>query len=81
MSMQRRCDIFKATDGKWYILLGNFEYAHEEKDCTYYGSFPTYDAAWKELEDHHSNPGGADMDDSGTRLPPKETFKKTWKSW
>jgi hypothetical protein len=30
MSMQRRCDIWKANDQKWYMILGDFEYAEKK---------------------------------------------------
>jgi hypothetical protein len=72
MSTQRRCDIFKAVDGKWYMHLGNFEYAYEPVDCTTYGPFPSEEAALKEL-DNHSNPGGWNSDDSGTCAVPKNS--------
>ena len=39
MSQERQCRIWKATDEKWYVELGNFEYAYESRDCTRYGPF------------------------------------------
>lgn len=69
MSCQRRCDIWKATDGQWYMLLGKFEHAEEEEDCEAFGPFSSEEKAEGELE-NHSNPGGFSTDDSGTRPPP-----------
>lgn len=69
MSTQRRCDIWKATDGKWYLTLGDFEYAERDEDCTTYGPFKDCDAVEDEL-DNHSNPGGSWVDDSGEEAPP-----------
>lgn len=80
MSTQRRCDFWKATDGKWYLLLGNFEYAEDEEDCTCYGPFSSQEAAEKEL-DNHSNPGGWNEDDSGKRPPPKNCRKRSASSF
>lgn len=71
MSQQRRCDIWKATDGKWYLTLGDFEWAEEDSECTTYGPFSTEEDAEGEL-DNHSNPGGSCTDDSGTRQPPEK---------
>ena len=71
MSMSRRCDFFKAVNGKWYVRLGNFEYAHDAEDCTIYGPFDSEQAAEGELE-HHSNPGCSCTDDSGTAPVPKD---------
>ena len=70
MSTSRRCDIYKAKDGKWYMFLGNYEYAWDIEDCTAYGPFADEEAAIKEL-DNHSNPGGWVTDKSGTREAPK----------
>ena len=64
--MQRRCDIFKATDDQWYVLLGNFEYAEETEECTCYGPFVSQAAAEGELE-YHSNPGGYSTNPHGKR--------------
>lgn len=69
MSQQRRCDVWKASDGKWYMTLGNFEYAEEDADCTNYGPFDSLEKAEDEL-DNHSNPGGMSTDESGTMDPP-----------
>jgi hypothetical protein len=69
MSQQRRCDVWKANNGKWYLMLGDFEYAEEESDCTTYGPFNDYDDVELEL-DNHSNPGGQWVDESGEKDPP-----------
>lgn len=71
MSMQRECDIWKASDGRWYMELGDFEYAEEPEDCTIYGPFNTEQQVMVELS-QHSNPGGYSLDDSGTRPPPRK---------
>ena len=71
MSMQRRCDIMRCTDLKWYMILGDFEHAEEIADCSIYGPFETKQQVWKELE-NHVNPGGASTDDTCTLAPPKK---------
>lgn len=71
MSCSRRCDVWKATDGKWYMLLGKFEYA-EDEDCDSFGPFSSEEATHKYRQDNHSNPGAYNMDDSGTRPPPEK---------
>lgn len=70
MSLQRRCDIWLATDKAFYMLLGDHEYAEDSCDCTAYGPFVSEEKAWGELE-FHSNPGGGSVDRSGTRPPPE----------
>jgi len=72
MSCQRRCDIFLATDQNWYMLLGDFEYAEDTCDCTFYGRFSSEEDTLKYLHRAHSNPGGSNTDNSGKRPPPKE---------
>ncbi len=74
MSMSRRCDFFKAVDQKWYVRLGNFEYAHDIEDCTVFGPFETEQAANGELK-YHSNPGGSSTDSSGTAPVPKNVTR------
>tara|TARA_R110002110_G_scaffold8326_6_gene41867 strand:- start:5847 stop:6095 length:249 start_codon:yes stop_codon:yes gene_type:complete len=61
---------YKATDEKWYLILGNHEYAYDDHNCTTYGPFNTEEEAFGEL-DHHSNPGGSESDDEGMREPPE----------
>jgi hypothetical protein len=75
MSQQRRCDIWKATDSKWYMRLGDFEYAEERGDCTCYGPFESMEEVDKEL-DRHSNPGGSNINESGTKPPPDPAVDK-----
>lgn len=85
MSQSRRCDIFKAADGKWYVRLGDFEYAQAEEDCTCYGPFPNEDSAMGEL-DRHSNPGAFWTDPSGEQPIPRiggrpsyqQTIRRRW---
>jgi hypothetical protein len=75
MSQERRCHICKATDGKWYLELGNFEYAYDSKDCTRYGPFNSENAATTAL-DEYSNPGGFSVDTSGEVPPPSDAQRK-----
>jgi hypothetical protein len=73
MSMSRRCDVTKAVDQQWYMVLGNFEHAHDLEDCTVFGPYATQELCEKEL-DFHSNPGSMNIDESGTRpVPPNVT--------
>lgn len=71
MSVSRRCDIWKANNSSWYVLLGDFEYADEERDCTAYGPFDSADEAESYVSDNFSNPGGQLVDDSGVDNPPE----------
>jgi hypothetical protein len=71
MSQERQCYIWKATDGKWYLELGNFEHAYESKDCTRYGPFRSESAATTALEEF-SNPGSIHVDASGKVPPPSD---------
>lgn len=70
MSVSRRCDYFSATDGKWYILLGDEEHAWEDHECTAYGPFESMQSARKYVSDNHSNPGSYDVYSDGTEAPP-----------
>lgn len=70
MSCSRRCDIFKATDSKWYMTLGDFEYAYDDHECSNYGPFASEEATIASLR-NHSNPGSYCTDDSGKSPPPK----------
>ena len=67
-SMQRHCEFYLASDGKWYMELAPDEYG-EQWDADTYGPFRSEDAAYKYL-DNFSNPGGYGSDDTGTRPPP-----------
>ena len=71
MSVERHCAIYLATDNKWYVELGDFEYAHQN-ESTAYGLFDSQDAANGEL-DQHSNAGSIWTDDSGKAPPPTES--------
>lgn len=68
MSTQRHCTVYLANNDKWYMELGDFEYARKE-DSTTYGPFVSKEMAYNELR-FHSNPGGSMIDDSGLREPP-----------
>ena len=78
MSQVRRCDIWKAGDEKYYMLLGDHEYAEDRCDCTAYGPFESKEATVGELE-FHSNPGGWNTDESGTKPPPEKPQPPTLK--
>jgi hypothetical protein len=84
-SVSRHCLIYKANDGKWYVELGDYE--HQYEDCPTYGPFGSYEDAENEL-DYHSNPGGWNIDESGTESPPsklrrpaKEARANSWMRW
>lgn len=77
MSMSRRCDIWKATDGKWYMVLGMKEYAYDSEDCVVYGPFSSEEKVMSKL-DQYSNPGAMDFDDSGTVRPPDREKDHYW---
>lgn len=68
MSCSRHCCIYKASNNKWYLELGDFEYAKYE-DSTTYGPFENSEKAEEELE-NHSNPGALNIDDNGKNEPP-----------
>ena len=70
-STQRHCHIYKAKNKKWYMELGDFEYADRHQSTTY-GPFNSEDDADKEL-DYHSNPGGLSIDRSGKQPVPKKS--------
>ena len=85
MSQSRHCEIYKAVNQKWYLELGDFEYA-DHADSTTYGPFESYESAYKEL-DNHSNPGSLCTDESGKQPVPtkspngnpiKRTGRMTW---
>ena len=69
-SSQRHCDMYMASDGKWYMELAGREYGDREEADTY-GPFPDQEACMDYL-DNFSNPGGWGEDDSGTRKPPTQ---------
>lgn len=70
-STVRHCEIYKATDGKWYLELAPHEYG-EYEDADTYGPFDTEDDLQKYL-DHFSNPGGYGYDDSGKHKVPTKS--------
>jgi len=82
MSVSRRCFVGKAVNGKWYLQLGNFEYAYDAEDCTFYGPFNTQQQAEDELQ-NHANPGSVYLDSSGTLCVPAhpvmtKDIKRKW---
>lgn len=74
MSCSRQCLFYKAVDSKWYLQLGNHEYAYEDWQCTTYGPFVSQEAADNYLYECHSNPGGAEIDSTGMRPVPVEVL-------
>lgn len=73
MSMQRRCEIIRATDNKWYVILGCWEYANDKRDCSVHGGFLSEERAIQEI-DKFPNPGGWHCDNSGT-VSPAEIYR------
>jgi hypothetical protein len=71
MSQQRECYIWKATDQKWYVELGDFEYAYGSENCTRYGPFDSEEDVLDGI-DAFSNPGGSTTDTTGTAPPPSD---------
>jgi tRNA nucleotidyltransferase/poly(A) polymerase len=69
-SVSRYCEIWKASNDKWYLNLAPDEHG-EYDDADTYGPFSSESAAEKYL-DKFSNPGAMDVDDSGTRPPPEK---------
>jgi hypothetical protein len=56
------------------MWLGNFEYAETRRDSTGFGPFDTEDDVMKELG-NHVNPGGFDVDRTGTYSPLRRNEK------
>lgn len=76
MSCSRRCSIWKATDGRYYVTVGDFEHAYDDSDCSTYGPFDDEDAAYDGARNSGpGNPGGYDLDDSGTEPPPTDFIR------
>jgi len=71
-STARHAFIYKAKNKKWYLELGDQEYAERHQSTTY-GPFDSEEAADKEISDYHSNPGGMTIDRSGKRPVPKKS--------
>lgn len=75
MSLRRYCEMMKAKDQKWYLLIGDdFEDAGPE-DSTAHGPFASESKTERYLEDNFSNPGGLEIDDSGTQDVPSDVKK------
>jgi hypothetical protein len=71
MSQLRRCDRWLATDGKWYLALGDDEHCYDDDECTFYGPFESNDDIEGTLS-HFPNTSSECLDNSGTKQPPKE---------
>ncbi|MBI6883092.1 hypothetical protein [Pseudomonas putida] len=75
MSVLHRCDIWKATDSQWYMLVGDFEHASEPEDCTTYGPFNEEEDAYQFACSRLGNPGGYMLDASGSAPVPNECVR------
>lgn len=75
MSSMRACSFWLANDGKWYLTLGNHEYAFEREDCTDYGPFDSEEEADRYLRNNFTNPGCSDTWDEGTADPPENPVR------
>jgi hypothetical protein len=76
---RRKCEIWKATDGQWYMLLGKWQNAIDKSDCDSFGPFSSSKETQEYLRYYYSecrnaDPGGFFEDDSGTRPPPKKAY-------
>jgi hypothetical protein len=70
-SVSRYAGIWKDNAGSWWLDLADDEYG-EYEDARTHGPFSSESAAEKYL-DGFSNPGGADVDDSGKEAPPTKS--------
>ena len=70
-STQRYCEIWLASNGKWYLNLADEEYG-EYHDAITYGPFNSEQAADDHIQ-NFSNPGGLSVDDSGEEAPPTQS--------
>jgi hypothetical protein len=70
-SCSRDCDIYKATNGKWYMELEECgrEYEGNGRYETF-GPYSSEDEAINDTGNHGPNPGGFSTNPSGTRQPP-----------
>jgi hypothetical protein len=68
MSQSHKCQFVLAANKNWYVILGNFEYAYDEQDCTTYGPFTSEEKADAYVSDNFANPGSSSTDDSGERV-------------
>jgi hypothetical protein len=71
MSMDRHCIIYLASDGRWFLELGDRE-GDGPQDSTAYGPFPSMKAAEAELA-HHGNLGRIRVDGTGMRAAPTKS--------
>jgi hypothetical protein len=67
-SAARYCDVYRASNGKWYLDLAAYEYG-EHDDAQTYGPFRSFDSVIDYLHNFPS-PGGWTSDASGERPPP-----------
>ncbi len=67
-STKRHCDMYLASNGRWYMELADQEHGTLEEAVSY-GPFLDQEACVDYLN-NFANPGGWGEDDSGTRPPP-----------
>jgi hypothetical protein len=72
MSESRQCLYALATDGQWYLQIGDHEHCWDDWNCTWYGPFPSLEVADEYTYNNFTNTGGSEIDDRGTMEPPKE---------
>jgi hypothetical protein len=70
MSVSRQCLFMLATDAKWYMQLGNHEYAYDDWNSTWYGPFDSQELADQYLYDNFDSTSGAEIDDRSNKAPP-----------
>lgn len=78
MSNSRDCQFFLATDDQWYMGLESDRGSGEYQD---FGPFQSQEVALAYLRRNFSNPGGFDVDDSGTLPPPAVLTPRVRPSW
>lgn len=86
-STGQELEFFLATDGQWYMGLSDYppdddeEREYWDPEMEYYGPFPSKEAADKYLRRNFANPGGAYIDRSGRRKPPRKPINPRGRRW
>lgn len=70
-SVSRHCACYRAADGRWYLEMADDEYG-EYEDADVYGPFASEDSL-DGFRRYFPNPGGGDVDESGTRPAPTKS--------
>lgn len=71
-SMSRYAEIWKASNGSWYLNLAADEHG-EYYDAYTYGPFSSEESADRYMDKLGPNPGSLEVDDSGTEKPPEKS--------